>query len=157
LRHVEVLARIGSLNSLQTYAVISDFARYPDYSEAVRSVNIANTADGRSISDWEVNFREGILRWKEEDVFHPDECIVRFRQIEGDVEYFVGEWSIWDDRRGCLVRFACDFDMGIPGLSDMLEPIAEQALRDNIRSILAGLIPSAEFLPNGADGHGGEG
>jgi hypothetical protein len=35
--------------------------------------------------------------------------------------------------------------MGIPGLADILEPIAEQALRDNARSIIAGLLPAVQL------------
>ena len=71
-------------------------------------------------------------------------------QIEGDVDYFAGQWSISETSQGCLIRFACDFDLGIPGLDDILEPIAEQALRDNTRSILKGLIHAAEFPVGGA-------
>jgi ribosome-associated toxin RatA of RatAB toxin-antitoxin module len=156
VRHVEVLARVEGLGASEIYALVSDFARYPEYSLTVRSVKLTKTPDGRFISDWEVNFREGILRWKEEDTFLDDELIIRFRQIEGDVDYFVGEWSVIEDQGGCIVRFASDFDMGIPGLNEMLEPIAEQALRDNIRSIVAGLIPSAAFVPAGAGVAAGE-
>src|SRR5262245_60435140 len=109
VRHVEVLARVEGLSASEIYALVSDFARYPEYSLTVRSVKLTTAGDGRFISDWEVNFREGILRWKEEDTFLDDELIIRFRQIEGDVDYFVGEWSVIEDQGGCIVRFASDF------------------------------------------------
>lgn len=151
MRHVEVLARVSELQPAEVYGIISDFARYPEHSHAVRSVVAMAEEDGRATSAWEVNFREGILRWTEEDVFNADERTIVFRQIEGDVEHFAGTWSVRQDPEGSLICFECEFDMGVPGLNDILEPIAEQALRDNARSILKGLIPSIEFV--GAAGH----
>lgn len=146
MRHLELLASVQGLTPAEVYAAICDFSRYPEHSEAVRSVKITNTDDGRSLSTWEVNFREGILRWMEEDTFIPDQNILRFRQIEGDVEYFAGEWSVSQVSGECVIRFGCDFELGVPGLNEIIGPIAEQALRDNTRSIIAGLIPSARFV-----------
>jgi hypothetical protein len=52
---------------------------------------------------------------------------------------------------GCLIRFTARVDLGLPGLADLLEPIAEQALATNIRSILRGLLGEPlDFLPPGA-------
>ncbi len=146
MRQVEVLGKVTGLSSAEIYARLADFAIYPKYSPAVRSVVVTESGDGRFYSEWEVSFREGILRWKEEDTFAPDARRLRFSQIEGDIESFDGEWSVDEMPGGCLVRFSCAFDMGIPGLDDILEPIAEQALRDNARSILKGLVPPVEFI-----------
>lgn len=154
MRHVEVLARVGGLASAEVYAIISDFSGYPEHSEAVRSVAYKEADAGRSVSAWEVNFREGILRWTEEDIFDVEAHTIRFCQIEGDVDYFAGRWSVRPTPQGCLVCFECDFDMGIPGMNDILEPIAEQALRENAKSILEGLIPSIEFVAGDEDGKG---
>jgi ribosome-associated toxin RatA of RatAB toxin-antitoxin module len=155
VRRVEVIGKVRGLTCGEVYARLSDFANYPKFSPAVRSVIITRADDGRFYSDWEVNFREGILRWKEEDVFRPEERIFSFSQIQGDIDYFVGEWSVTENADGCLIRFVCDFDMGMPGLNDILEPIAEQALRDNAKSIVKGLVPPVEFIA-AQDVHAGE-
>jgi ribosome-associated toxin RatA of RatAB toxin-antitoxin module len=145
VRTVEVIGNIPSLTCAQVYARLSDFAAYPEFSPAVRSVQ-TREQDGRSFSEWEVNFRDGILCWTEEDVFDHANHTLRFVQTAGDIDQFSGEWSVRDDPAGPLVRFHCQFDMGIPGLADILEPIAEQALRDNARSIIAGLLPAVQFI-----------
>ena len=100
------------------------------------------------MSQWEVNFRQGILRWTEEDFFDPLTYSIQFRQIEGDAEHFSGSWLLSDTDEGCLICFAADFDMGIPSLSDIIEPIAEQALQENIRSILQGLLGDQIEFPS---------
>src|SRR5262249_10933451 len=140
MRHVEILARALDVSCAEAYAKVSDLAQYPKYSAAVRSVKILKAQNGRSTSLWEVNFRDGILRWTEEDEFSPDKLTIDFRQTEGDIEFFSGRWTIGPAYMGCLIGFSCDFDLGIPGLNDFLEPIAQQALQDNTRSIIRGLI-----------------
>lgn len=140
MRQIEVVVEVGGRSAAEVYAVLRDFGRYPEYSDAVRSVEITDAGGGCIVSRWEVNFHRGILRWAEEDRFDAETRTISFRQIEGDVDHFSGEWVVGDHAEGSFVRFAAELDLGIPGLSEVLEPIAEQALRDNVRSILSGLF-----------------
>lgn len=153
MREVQVVAKAPGLTPAEVYAKLADFAGYADYSPAVRSVVVTHSDDGRSFSDWEVSFREGILRWKEEDILLPDDHTLRFIQVEGDIDYFAGAWSVTATDDGSMVCFDCTFDMGIPGLNDILEPIAAQALHDNAMSIIAGLRPPVSYgAVDGAEG-----
>lgn len=148
MRHVEIRARAPGRSADQVYEVLSDFDAYPKFASVVRSVRMERTGENVVKTDWEVDFRDGILKWTEEDRFFPDRHAITFKQLEGDVDYFVGEWAVEDEDGGCLVSFVADLDLGIPGLGDMLEPIAEQALEENIRNIVAGLVGEpVEFLP----------
>ena len=147
MRHMEVIAKVPNSTAALIYPILCDFEQYPKYSDAVRTVSTSIVDGERTISSWEVNFQQGILRWTEEDSFSPEAYTIHFQQIEGDVDDFYGEWTLRDVDEGCLMRFTADFDLGIPSLSDILEPIAKQALRDNICSILKGLLgESVEFL-----------
>lgn len=139
MRNLEIVARMPELPAPDAYAKIAAFEAYPTYTAAVRSVAILERTEDRSVSSWDVHFNEGILRWTEEDRFAPDERRIRFRQLTGDLESFEGEWAVEAEGDGCAVRFAASFDLGVPTLADMLEPIAEQALRDNVELILGGL------------------
>jgi ribosome-associated toxin RatA of RatAB toxin-antitoxin module len=122
------------------FPLLSDFERYQDQCEAVRSVTFTERNGNHSISEWEVNFRQGIMRWTERDVFDLDGLAIRFEQIEGDAKHFSGVWYLSDTADGCAIRFNADFDMGVPSISDIIEPIAERALQENIESILHGLL-----------------
>ncbi|HEX4964507.1 MAG TPA: SRPBCC family protein [Thermoanaerobaculia bacterium] len=157
MRTMEVSARLAALPAEQAYQKIAAFEDYPTYTAAVRRVAVSERSDRCSISSWEVAFDEGILRWTEEDRFEPEARRIRFRQVTGDLEHFEGEWTVdadsglEGDGMGCVVRFCARFDLGVPTLSEMLEPIAEQALRDNVELILAGLREAA--APAGIGGH----
>ena len=145
MRQVEVLAEIPHLSQNEIFNRLRDFNAYMRYSNAVREVEVHSEDANSSISSWEVNFRQGILRWTERDLFYPSTFTICFEQIEGDAAHFSGKWEVTQQEKYSLVRFYAIFDMGIPSLSDMIEPIAEQALRENIKSILVGLL----FLSDG--------
>jgi ribosome-associated toxin RatA of RatAB toxin-antitoxin module len=140
MRHVEMTARIRGREPREAYAILSRLSSYPEHTEAVRSVTVASAPHDGVVSTWEVTFRNGILRWTEEDQFDPAELLIRFRQLEGDVDYFAGFWKIEGDRLACTVSFVLDFDLGIPSLSHIIDPIAEHALFENFQKIILGLM-----------------
>lgn len=144
MAHFQLQAKIPGRSADDVFSLLSDLEKYPACADSVRSLSVEEQ-DGRVVSSWEVDFHGGIMRWKEEDVFLPEETALRFRQIEGDMDSFFGEWRVTDDADGCVVNFWADFDLGVSGLNSILEPVAEQALRDNIRDILAGLLGAKVF------------
>lgn len=138
---VEVRARVAGADPDSIFDVIADFERYPELTEAVRSVRVDGSDElGALHSAWEVYFRNGILRWSEQDVLLRDERRIAFEQTEGDFARFAGEWRIEPVDEGCTVVFVAEFDLGIPTLAYMIDPIAESALRENLAKILVGLI-----------------
>jgi ribosome-associated toxin RatA of RatAB toxin-antitoxin module len=139
MARVVLQSKVVGRSADEVFALLSDLEKYPGCGAAVRSLKVEKDGD-RLMSTWEVNFHGGVMRWKEEDVFSPEERTLRFRQIDGDMDSFEGEWRVTPTDDGCVVDFRADFDLGLPGLSSMLEPIAEQALRDNTRGILSGMV-----------------
>lgn len=146
MAHFDLHARIPGKSAREVFDLLVDLEKYPGCAESVRSLQVERQDENRVISSWEVSFHGGIMRWKEEDTFVPEENALRFRQLEGDMDSFSGEWRLKDDGDGCLASFHADFDLGVSGLSSILEPIAEQALRDNIRGILKGLVGVTTFI-----------
>lgn len=152
MRHVSIVANVRGAEPGPVFDVLSDFERYPAATSAVRDVVISHTTADTVVSSWEVNFRSGILRWKEEDVFDHEARTIRFTQTEGDLEHFSGSWHVDDRDGGCVVRFVAEFDMGIPTLAAMLDPIAENALRENVTNIITCLLDDpVEFVPPGGE------
>lgn len=140
MRFVEIIANVTGGEPAAVFETLSDFERYPHATDAVRQVTVAQHTTSTVASSWEVNFRSGILRWKEEDELDHDARTIRFTQIEGDLEHFSGVWHVDERDDGCVVRFVAQFDLGIPTLAAMLDPIAESALRENVSNIIRCLI-----------------
>jgi ribosome-associated toxin RatA of RatAB toxin-antitoxin module len=140
MRSVRLDVTVPGTDADTAYAVIADFSRYPELAPAVRSVAVSDLGDNSSVSRWEVNFRNGVLRWVEEDTFHPETRTIEFHQLEGDVDVFDGYWSCAPTEGGARVVFAADIDLGIPSLAAALEPIAARTLVENTVAIVQGLL-----------------
>jgi ribosome-associated toxin RatA of RatAB toxin-antitoxin module len=129
------------------YRRLSDFARYPELTEAVRQVDIDQPGpDGTVVSRWTVQFRNGLLRWSESDTLDPAARTITFRQLTGDFDTFDGQWSVHERPAGCGVVFTARFDLGIPSLAAILDPVAESTLRANILTIARGLFGTVESV-----------
>ena len=127
------------------FATVADFASYAQHTDAVREV-VVRPVDSGTESDWEVNFRSGVLAWTERDVVDPAGRRIAFEQLDGDFAAFTGSWAIEPDGDGAIVRFEAFFDLGMPSLAPMIDPIAARTLTENVRAILGGLLgPAVTF------------
>ena len=139
MREVWIDAAVRSTAD-EAYQLLSNFDAYPRYMSSVRSVDVREHSEQGCLSAWEVSFREGTLKWIERDTFRPEAHRIDFEQIEGDLLVFKGSWQVEADGKGSRVRFRSVFDLGIPSLAAFLEPVAEDALVENIEKILRGLF-----------------
>jgi ribosome-associated toxin RatA of RatAB toxin-antitoxin module len=146
MRTVFLRLYVPDKSASDVYETLADFERYPELSDAVRSVTVTEVPGNLTVSHWEVTFRAGLLRWTEQDTFDPGALSITFRQLEGDAAVFDGSWQCAGAAHGSEIVFSARLDMGIPSLADALEPIAVRALIDNIVSIVRGLVGSAELV-----------
>ncbi|GGP97608.1 type II toxin-antitoxin system RatA family toxin [Streptomyces roseolilacinus] len=144
MRSVELDHRSAAVDARAAYELVRDFGRYSELVAIVRKVEVHPAADRAVIgSDWEVDFRNGVLSWSEEDTFDDSAMVISFRQTSGDFEVFEGRWEVapaGPDAPGCVVRFQATFDFGLPSLSGIIDPVAERVLRETIAAILEALL-----------------
>jgi ribosome-associated toxin RatA of RatAB toxin-antitoxin module len=149
MRTVRLRLHVPHKSASDVYAALADFERYPILCEAVQNVAVTEVSENLTVSQWEVTFRAGLLRWTEEDAFDPGALTITFRQLDGDIAVFDGSWQCVDAAQGSEVVFSARLDMGIPSLADALEPIAARTLIDNIVSIVRGLVGDTELAESG--------
>lgn len=140
MRHVEIESLVPAATADEVFARISDFARYADYTDAVREVTTTATSPGVIESQWSVNFRNGILAWSERDHIDDRARTIAFEQLDGDFEHFSGTWSATTTGHDVAVLFTAEFDLGMPSLAPIIDPIAERTLRENMMAIIRGLL-----------------
>ncbi len=143
---VAVTAAVPGAAPDEVFAAVADFGSYADHTATVREVVVTPLEDGGVESAWEVNFRSGVLAWTERDVVDPDARRIDFEQVDGDFVHFTGTWAVEPDGDGAVVRFTASFDLGMPSLAPMIDPIAVRTLVDNVQAILSGLLgPGVRF------------
>lgn len=153
MRHVEIGMSVPGVGPDDAYRTVGDFAQYPHLTDVVRKVTLSPSTDPKwSFSSWEVIFRDGVLHWSERDVFDDVDRTIRFEQTEGDLAEFTGAWSVVAADQGSAVHFDAYFDLGIPSLGPIIDPIAEATLRQTTVAILKGLFGAgAQPIPAGGE------
>jgi hypothetical protein len=130
---------------------IADFERYPLLADDVRAVDVhpAPVPGLPRDSDWEVNFRRGVMRWNEWESVDADRLRIEFGQTDGDFAEFGGCWQLspWPD--GAEVLFDVTYDFGIESLAGIMDPIAERVITRVVCSVLAELFGEITILAGG--------
>ncbi|MBK3581440.1 SRPBCC family protein [Streptomyces sp. MBT65] len=138
--HVHIEAIVPNGDATHVFDRVQDYERYTEYTDTVRSVTVTPDGAGAVESAWEVHFRSGLLRWTERDVMDPVARRITFDQLTGDFASFVGQWDITQVGEDASVLFTCEFDLGIPSLEPIINPVAMRALDESMGLILRGLL-----------------
>lgn len=140
MRTVELNSYAPASSYETVFSAVEDTSAYGAHTDTVLDVSVDRLAPGQTRSAWAVRFRDGILKYVSEEVADRDLGEIRFRAIDGDLEVFEGVWRISADGDGTEINLKATFDAGLGTLSDIVDPIAEQTLRENFKAVLAGLI-----------------
>jgi len=132
--------RIPDLNPLAVFERLRDFGAYPKFTDAIREVRVVEIDHCTVDSHWQANFRNGVLCWSERDTIDPAALSIEFTQLDGDFERFEGGWYVSEDSPGTTARFTAVFDLSIPTLASLIDPIAARTLLDTMGLIARGLF-----------------
>lgn len=117
---------------------------YPDFMGPVRSIEILEEGDDWAVTSWEVELKGSVLKWTEREHRDPAGRRITYKQIDGDLEELDGFWQLRElSADSTEVLLSVRFEIGIPMLREMLNPVAERAIRDNSRKMLQSLTPLA--------------
>lgn len=129
----------------RVWSAIIDIERYPATMRNVRSTAVLawNGPNERRCA-WSVSLKGAILEWEERESFDHDRYVVRFEQLSGDMEIFHGHWALASTTDGLTrVTLHVTFEIGIPLLADMLNPVAQRSLHENCTEMLQGIESEA--------------
>jgi ribosome-associated toxin RatA of RatAB toxin-antitoxin module len=113
---------------------------YPRYMDNVRSIAVLGRTDRTRTIAWSVLLKGSILEWSELEQIDDDSRRIDFHQLDGDLAQFEGYWQVSADGSGkTRVELDISFEIGIPLLAPMLDPVAVRALRDNSEQMLRSL------------------
>jgi ribosome-associated toxin RatA of RatAB toxin-antitoxin module len=143
-QHVEVSGVHPNGSADKAFSILRELDKHVQPGGVIQSLAVEPLSDGARISHWETKFRAGILRWSQRDEFDDDTHTMRFELCEGDAETLEGTWRIDDAEGGCRITFACEFDLGIPSLSEFLDPVAVRVLRETVVAQLTDIF-GADF------------
>jgi len=124
-----------------TWNAVVDVESYPACMDSVQSVTVLErSGEDRRTTAWSVRLKGSVLEWVEVEQLDHASRRFDFHQISGDLAHYVGHWAVRpSDTGGSVVSLAVEFEIGIPLLEEMLNPVAAAAVRDNSRQMLDAL------------------
>jgi ribosome-associated toxin RatA of RatAB toxin-antitoxin module len=125
----------------RVWAAVIDIERYPQSMKNVRWVEIREEIDAdHRRSAWSIVLKGSILEWEEREHLDHEARVMSFHQLSGDLDVFDGRWVV-QERHETLttVSFDVTFEIGIPLLAEMLNPVAVRSLRENSIDMLHGV------------------
>ena len=143
---IDLTAECAGVSADAAYGRIADFETHAEHVGAVRSVRVERESAIVALSSWEVDFRTGILIWTERDEFDAIARTITFSCVGGDPDHFSGSWCVRAAGAGSVVRFEARFALGLDAFAEMIDPLVERALYDNVAEILHGLFGTAATL-----------
>jgi ribosome-associated toxin RatA of RatAB toxin-antitoxin module len=133
---VEVRLTMG-VSAAAAWRAVPAVEDYPAFMDSVRDVRIEEElGDGTRLTHWSVLLKGSVLEWTERETVLEESRRLEFEQVEGDLDLVKGVWSVTETDGGCTVRLEVDFDIGIPLLAEMLNPVAARALHENSAQML---------------------
>jgi len=129
----------------RAWAAVEDVESYPAVMSSVRRTTVlASRPPTWRHTAWSIVLKGSILEWEEHEHIDRAARVISFDQVTGDMDVFRGAWALSEAAPGLTrVRLDITFEIGIPLLADMLNPVAQRSLRDNCRDMLLGVQRAA--------------
>lgn len=133
--YVEVSLLVSAAREI-IYPILKDMEKYPEFMKDLVSVRVLSRDNNTTITHWISNVDGRIIEWKEQDVFDDENMHIAYCQLEGDLKKMQGEWILQPFPEGTEIKLTVDFDLGIPMLSGLLNPILKSKVRSNGNNML---------------------
>ncbi|MDF2570458.1 MAG: hypothetical protein K0R55_2062 [Sporomusa sp.] len=144
--YVEVTLPVNADRS-EIYPILKDMEKYPEFMADLVSVDVLERKDNTTLTKWVSNVDGRIIRWTELDTFDDANMHIGYKQTEGDLKKFEGEWTLTSIEGGTEIKLTVDFEFGIPMIAGLLNPILKKKVRDNSLNMLTAIKARMENRP----------
>ena len=126
--------------------------RYVEY--GIKDLISARTVEpddgtGTLVTEWVWSLKGARIRYLERERHDAENLALRFEQTQGDLKRFEGQWRFLPDGAGTRFVSHVEFELGIPMLRGLLDPVARLVLRDVIEGLAAAIKARAESESEG--------
>ncbi|HEX6971806.1 MAG TPA: aromatase/cyclase [Limnochordia bacterium] len=132
------------------YALAKDMESFPQFMPDVEEVRVLERGPNYTITAWKVHIVGRRFEWTERDEFDDARCHITYRQTGGDLKKFEGEWRFEEDGDGGVkITLTVDFDLGMPMLAGMINPVLVKAVQMNSDKMLQAIKQQVEAKARG--------
>lgn len=137
--YVEVSTLVrGDIDAI--WNIVSDMPSYPNFMPNLVSVEVVEKeSEAVTSTKWVAKVDGRVLTWVEKDFFDRDKYRIEYHQVSGDLKKFQGYWQLENTEDGVSITLTVDFDLGIPMLDMLLNPILKKKVRENSEGMLSSI------------------
>lgn len=129
----------------RTYELAKHMEDFPTYMPDVKDVSVVSRESDGMTTKWHAHIIGKDFRWTERDRFDDDKPLITYKQTEGDVKKFEGEWRFIPEGDGQVrVELTCDAELGVPMFDALFNPVLKKAIEMNIDKMLRAIKEKAE-------------
>jgi ribosome-associated toxin RatA of RatAB toxin-antitoxin module len=127
------------------WGVIRDVEARTRLMGGTSSVEVRETGPGYRVTAREAEMKGCLMRWTEREEIDDERHRLETHLLDGDLAVMDGRWQLDRLADGTVnVSLTVTFDIGVPELSDMLDPVAERAIHDSSARMLLSLAAGAD-------------
>lgn len=129
------------------FELACDHDRYKDYGVkdliSVRTVE-PDDGHGHQITEWVWNLKGAKIRYRERDFHDAEKLSIHVEQTAGDLKHYVTDWAFLPEGDGTRFTSRVEFEIGIPMLSGLLDPVAKLVIRGTVDALVRAIKARAE-------------
>ncbi|MEM5770982.1 MAG: SRPBCC family protein [Bacillota bacterium] len=136
--YVEV-SKVVNVPKSEVYEILKEMEKYPQFMKDLKSVKVLERHANTTLTQWETKIMGNTIKWVEKDIFDDENHHISYHQRSGDLHKFEGEWILKEEAGGTRVTLTVDFEIGVPMLAGLLNPVAKLMIKDNCENMLNAL------------------
>jgi len=119
------------------YEIAKQSESYPEYMQEVQSVTPVEREGNRFVADW-----VGIVpmfglkvRWRQEEIWDDVAKRSEFRQLHGDYDFMLGNWSFSEENGGTRFKQHLEYEYNVPTLGPLVKRVIHSIVVKNLDAI----------------------
>uniref|UniRef100_E6QWN0 Coenzyme Q-binding protein COQ10 START domain-containing protein n=1 Tax=mine drainage metagenome TaxID=410659 RepID=E6QWN0_9ZZZZ len=120
----------------QAFDVVYDVEYFPMFMPNVTAARVISNDGDRKTVEWEMLIDGAPLNWTEDIRYDRDLLTADFKALDGVFSHFDGTWRVWVSANGTNLEVSVFYDLGLPEIEDIIGPILEERLRQNLDAML---------------------
>lgn len=130
------ISRTLSVDPKQAFDIVYNVEEFPAFMPNVTGARvITNNGDIKTV-EWDMLIDGAPLNWTEEVRYDHESLTAEFRSLDGAFSHFDGTWRVWVGDRGTELEVSLFYDLGLPEIEDIIGPVLEERLRQNLDAML---------------------
>lgn len=130
------ISRTLQVDPARAFDVVYDVESFPAFMPSVTQAQVISSDGACKVVRWEMVIDGAPLDWTEEIRYDREQMTADFKALDGVFLHFDGSWRVRAGANGTELEVSVLYDLGLPEIEEIIGPILDQRLRQNLDAML---------------------